>query len=381
MKRAVETTGAEAVIIVLSSSFVQRGEPAFIDKWSRAEMALSGGASLVIELPVAFSCHNAGVFGAAAVDLLYMTGVVTHISFGMEEPSAPLAVIAKTLLSENEVFRTTLKQHLDGGYSYAEARSIAAETMVPGARKVLSSPNNTLAQEYVSRIISRGYDLQSVPVKRVGEGYHGTGRNTFASASWLRQVIRNGEMSPSGTGAMPPAAAAILDREIAAGRCLVSLDLFWRILGTVIVRENREVLSRYAEMREGMENLLASKALKSLSFNEFVNECISKRYPRSRIQRHAAHVLLGFDHAANRTAQRNGPPYLRVLGWNSKGRELLRDMRSTARAPIVFHPRGRYTTYQRDIADLEYRASRIWENLILSPDPFRESRSLPVISS
>ncbi|MDO9508798.1 MAG: nucleotidyltransferase family protein [Thermovirgaceae bacterium] len=381
MERAVETTGAESVVVVLSSSFVQRGEPAFTDKWSRTEMALSGGASLVIELPVAFSCHNAGVFGAAAVDLLDMTGIVTHISFGMEEPDAPLGVIAETLLSETVDFRSTLKRHLGEGYSYAEARALAAEAVVPGAKKILSSPNNILAQEYVTRIMSRGYDLLPVPVKRIGEGYHGTGRNAFASASWVRRVIRSGELSPSGTGAMPAPASAVVEREISSGRCVISLDLFWRILGTVIVRENREILSGHAEMREGMENLLAAKARSSLSFDEFVGACTSKRYPRSRIQRHAAHVLLGFDHITNRTAQRIGPPYIRVLGWDSRGQELLRIMRSSARVPIVFHPRGRHGTYQRDISDLEYRASRIWENLIPSPDPYRESRTLPVKSA
>ena len=378
MKRAVETTDASGVVVVLSSSFVQRGEPAFSDKWSRTEMALSGGANLVIELPVAFSCHNAGVFGAAAVDLLDMTGIVTHVSFGMEDPDAPLALMAKTLIREPEAFKSSLKEHLDQGFSYVEARAIAAESVVPGAKGILSSPNNTLAQEYVARIIRNGYKLIPVPVKRIGEGYHSSEKNTFASAGWIRNVLRNSSMNPYETGAMPVHAAATLEREISSGRCLKSLDVFWRILGTILVRENRESLAGHAEMREGMENLLADKARSSLSFEEFTGACTSRRYPRSRIQRHAIHVLLGFDHPANRKAQITGPPYIRVLGWDAKGQELLRAMRTSARAPIVFRPKGKMRTYQRDIADMEYRASRIWENLIPSPDPFRESRATPV---
>lgn len=380
MKRAVETTGAEAVIVVLSSNFVQRGEPALTDKWSRTEMALLGGANLIIELPVAFSSHNAGVFGAAAVDLLDMTGIVTHVSFGMEEPNAPLGLIAETLIREPEKFKTSLKRHLDEGFSYAEARAIAAETIVPGSKRILSSPNNTLAQEYVSRIIGNGYRLTPVPIKRIGEGYHGSTQHTFASASWIRNALRNGEMAPSETGAIPNHAAVILEREIKSGRCLISLEVFWRILGTVLVRENRKILAGYAEIREGIENLLADKARSSLSFEEFAEACTSRRYPRSRIQRHAAHVLLGLDHQTNRRAQVTGPPYIRVLGWDSKGQELLRAMRSSARVPIVFRPKGKKGTYQRDIADLEYRASRIWENLIPSPDPSRESMATPVRS-
>lgn len=379
MKRAVETTGAEAVLVVLSSSFVQRGEPAFIDKWSRTEMALTGGANLVIELPVAFSCHNAGVFGSSAVDLLAMTGIVTHLSFGMEEPDAPLARIADALINEPPRFKITLKACLDDGYSFAEARAMAAESVIPGAGKILSSPNNTLAHEYALRIIERGYAISPAPVQRIGEGYHGMEKHFFASATWIRSTLRNGKHSPCETGAIPVPAVAVLDREIRSGRCLTSMDAFWRILGTVLVREKRSNLAGYAEMREGIENLLADKARESLSFDSFVDACTSRRYPRSRIQRHAVHVLLGFEHLANRRAQSEGPPYIRVLGWDSKGKELLRRMRSEARAPVIFRPKGFPGSYQREIADLEYRASRIWENLIPSPDPSREFRSPPVM--
>jgi len=117
--RSLETSGADAVDVLLSSNFVQRGEPAFLDKWSRAKMALHSGADLVIELPTAFSCHNAGVFGSAAVDLMAMTGIVTHLSFGMEDPDAPLGAIARILVEEPSPFRKILRERLDSGFSYA----------------------------------------------------------------------------------------------------------------------------------------------------------------------------------------------------------------------------------------------------------------------
>ncbi len=378
MKRAMETAEAQATVIVLSSSFVQRGEPAFTDKWSRTEMALRGGASLVIELPVAFSCHNAGVFGSAAVDLLFSTGVVTDLSFGMENPDAPLEQIAKVLTSEPPKFRRSLKTLLAEGFSYAEARSAAADVVIPGARAVLSSPNNTLAQEYVSRIFARGYDLRALPVKRLGEGYHSDILDPFASASRVRKAIRSQGKGDPATEALPEWSQRILDREISRGRCLLSLDLYWRILSTVLIREDPETMAGHAEMKEGIENLLAAKARRCLSFEDFAGACTSKRYPKSRIQRHAAHVLLNYGHSLNRRAQREGPPYLRVLGFDDRGAEILRSMRETSLLPVVFHPRGRPGTYQREIADLEYRASAIWENILSSPDPGRESRTPPV---
>jgi predicted nucleotidyltransferase len=378
MKRAVETTEAEAAVIVLSSSFVQRGEPAFTDKWNRTEMALMGGASLVIELPVAFSCHNAGVFGSAAVDLLFSTGVVTDLSFGMEDPDAPLEQIAKALTTEPPEFRSTLKALLSEGFSYAEARAAAAEVIIPGARAVLSSPNNTLAHEYISRIVSRNYGIRAFPIKRLGEGYHSESLDPFASASRVRKAIRSLGKGDPATGVLPEWSQSLLEREISRGRCLLSLDLYWRILSTVLVREDPETMAGHAEMKEGMENLLAAKARRCLSFEDFSRACTSKRYPKSRIQRHAAHVLLNYGHSLNRRAQREGPPYIRVLGFDDRGAEILRSMRETALLPIVFRPRGRPGTYQRKIADLEYRASFIWENIVSSPDPGRESGKPPV---
>ncbi|HDQ93222.1 MAG TPA: nucleotidyltransferase [Synergistetes bacterium] len=378
MKRAVETTEAQAVVVVLSSSFVQRGEPAFTDKWNRTDMALKGGASLVIELPVAFSCHNAGVFGSAAVDLLFSTGVVTDLSFGMEDTEAPLEQIAKALIAEPPEFKKTLKALLAEGFSYAEARATAADVVIPGARSVLSSPNNTLALEYVSRIVARDYCIRPLPVKRLGEGYHSETLDPFASASLVRKSVRSFGKVDAATEALPEWSQSLIELEISRGRCLLSLDLYWRILSSILIREDPETMAGHAEMKEGMENLLAAKARHCKSFDDFTGACTSRRYPKSRIQRHAAHVLLNYGHRLNRRAQREGPPYIRVLGFDDKGAEILRSMRETALLPVVFHPRGRPGTYQRDIADLEYRASAIWENIVSSPDHGRESRKPPV---
>ena len=127
IKKARELCSAEAVAVVLSSDFVQRGEPALLDKWTRAEAALRCGVDLVIELPVIFSSHNAGVFANAAVDILAATGVVTHLSFGAENPDCLVDSIVDILLKEPEPFKPLLKKHLACGLSYVEARARATE--------------------------------------------------------------------------------------------------------------------------------------------------------------------------------------------------------------------------------------------------------------
>lgn len=378
MNRSLETSSADAAVVVLSSNFVQRGEPAFLDKWCRAEMALRSGANLVIELPAAFSCHNAGVFGSAAVDLMAMTGVVTHLSFGMEDPDAPLGSIAKILIEEPAAFRKVLRERLDSGFSYAEARTAAVEHMLPGAGEILSSPNNILAQEYVLRIVERRYSLEVSPVKRIGSGYHSGSSGPFASAGWIRDTMRTEGLNYKMIDVMPSRVLSILKEEISLGRCLLSLDIFWRILRTVLVRDGPSRLSKFAEMKEGIENLLWASAVKARSFEEFISLCTSRRYPGSRIRRSACHSLIGYEHQANRTAQRLGPPYIRILGWDAKGQAILRRMRTSSRLPIIFHPKGKPRTYQRMIADLEYRATALWENLVPNPELLSETRKGPI---
>ena len=378
INRSLETICADALVVVLSSNFVQRGEPAFLDKWSRTDMALHYGADLVLELPAAFSCHNAGVFGSAAVDLMAMSGVVTHLSFGMEDPDAPLGAIARILVEEPAPFKKILREHLDRGSSYAEARTEAMEFILPGAGKTLSSPNNILAQEYVRRIVERGYPLEISPIKRAGAGYHSGPSGPFAGAGWIRDTIRAKGITGSVEKLMPSHTLSSLKEEISQGRCVLSLDLFWRVLKAVLLREGPSGISRFAEMREGIENLLWANAVKAGSFEEFIGLCTSRRYPGSRIRRSACHSLIGFEHRANRKAQRLGPPYIRVLGWSAKGQEILRQMRTTSKLPVLFRPKGRPGTYQRMIADLEYRATALWENLIPNTDPLSESRKGPL---
>ncbi|HQF91885.1 MAG TPA: nucleotidyltransferase family protein, partial [Synergistaceae bacterium] len=152
LARAREESGARGVVVVLSSYFVQRGEPAMVDKWARTAMALACGADVVLELPTVFSCHNAGVFANAAVDLLAALGGVTHVAFGMEEPQGDLETLGAILMEEPEAFKSALQRFLQEGFSFVESRSRALETLVPGSASLLRGSNNTLALAYCCRI-------------------------------------------------------------------------------------------------------------------------------------------------------------------------------------------------------------------------------------
>ncbi|MCF0247902.1 MAG: nucleotidyltransferase family protein, partial [Synergistes sp.] len=194
IEQARRESSAEAVVVVLSSDFVQRGEPAMLDKYTRTEAALACGADLVLELPVLFSAHNAGVFANAAVDILAASGIVTHIAFGAEDPNCLTDTLIDILLKESEPFKTLLKKHLKKGLSFVEARARAVNEILPGSAKVLSGSNNTLALAYMKRIKEKNYPLIPLPIKRCGSGYNDKSLKEYASAAAIRRAIREGRV-------------------------------------------------------------------------------------------------------------------------------------------------------------------------------------------
>lgn len=366
IKKARELCSAEAVAVVLSSDFVQRGEPALLDKWTRAEAALRCGVDLVIELPVIFSSHNAGVFANAAVDILAATGVVTHLSFGAENPDCLVDSIVDILLKEPEPFKPLLKKHLACGLSYVEARARAAEEMLPGSAALLAGSNNTLALSYIKRIKEKSYGMRAVPLKRLGAAYNSTELEEFASATAIRAALRAGEQEAA-LSHIPPPAKDILADALKDGRACVGHDnTFWRLLRALLLRTGPEELAKYAEISEGLEYRMREAAREANSFAEWCGACTSKRYPAGRIRRSAIHMLLGLGHWTNRAAQRLGPPYIRVLGMNETGRRLLHKMREGAALPVVttYGKAARLSRYAAETARYEALACELWEELI-----------------
>lgn len=378
IRQAVKLSGAQAVVVVLSSNFVQRGEPSFQDKWSRAEGALSAGADLVLELPVPFSCHNAGVFARGAVEILASTGIVTHLSFGMEGEIPRLESILDILLHEPLPFKEKLKSSLERGMSFVESRALAVDSLVPGAKQSLSTPNNNLALAYLLEIARKNIPWGLVPVKRVGAGYHSFEGGVFASASAVRLQIRKGLVEEARV-AIPDGNFKLLLRDLSAGRCVLDESRIMAAYRILMARSSPEELSRVAEMGEGLESRLKYAARQARDLTGFISSCTTRRYPRGRICRHLVHALIGLDHWTNRSFQRLGPPCIRVLGTNGKGRILLKEMRTTAKLPLIGRcdesKQGRIAS----LMEFERKATEIWETFVSGTRPDAEKKAVPIL--
>lgn len=213
--------GASAVVCVMSSWFVQRGETALMHPNARARMALMNGADLVVSLPIPWACAAAQTFARGAVGLLDAMGCVDTLSFGSECADIGLLRAASRAVDDYTV-RESMRANLLSGVSFASARQRAVEELDPRVASVLSSPNDTLAVEYIRAIDTLKSELAPFAVRREGAGHDsGEAVNSFASASLIRTRVRAGE---NFADLMPESAAEILKAEIGAGRAPADIN-------------------------------------------------------------------------------------------------------------------------------------------------------------
>ena len=207
--------GAEAIVCAMSGNFVQRGELALVNKLSRAEMAVDCGADLVLELPTPWAMATAERFARGGVQLLAMAGC-RRIGFGSEcGDAARLQAVAEILLSP--AVQEDIRGELAAGITYAAARQRAVQSRLGDAAAVLRQPNDTLAVEYLKACRWLGIGMTPMAVRRVGAAHDGGAAEGYAAASHIRQLLRQGGEGEA-LSYLPEAAAAVLARELAAGR-------------------------------------------------------------------------------------------------------------------------------------------------------------------
>ena len=295
-----------AIVSVMSGNYVQRAETAVMSKYARAKAALLGGVDLVLELPMPYAISSAERFAYSSVHILNSLGAVTDISFGSECGSISLLQKAEEALYDENV-NLKLKAELKNGASYPAAR-FAAVRDVFGAETaaVLSEPNNILAVEYIKALKALSSDMKPHTVKRTGASHDSDEYvGNIASASKIRELIR----SNAHTGLfLPSDSQAVLTNEIAIGD-------FNNIYG----------------VGEGIENRLLSAAASARNLTELYDFAKTKRFTHSRIRR----VVLNSFFGITNDITLSDPPYIRVLGFTHKGKDILRIARKNASLPIV----------------------------------------------
>ncbi|MDO4500659.1 MAG: nucleotidyltransferase family protein [Erysipelotrichaceae bacterium] len=302
LNKAKELTDADITIAVSSGNFTQRGEISIIDKYQKCEEALKAGVDLFVELPYIYTVQNASVFGEKSVEILKMLGI-NNLVFGSETGNM------EELLSfaRHSINIDHLKEALNKGESYPKAYGLLAGSIFP---------NDILAISYLRAL--EGTDIKPIAINRTNT-YKGLELEEIASARAIREAVRNN-----------------LDYSIATptqiNEPLFNEDIYpylQRKLLSSSVEEIRDIFL----VSEGIENLLIKNAQEYDTYEDFVSHSVSKRYTRARINRICINILNNIKKEEVKDLEELN--YVRVLGFNEKGREYLRRFRDDENIKIV----------------------------------------------
>ena len=382
-------TGCDAVVVAMSGDYVQRGEPALMDKWVRTEHALKCGADLVVEIPVLFCLGNAGQYAGASVRILEATGKVSHISFGSESGDAQALIrIAHILIDNGPEIEAAVKSIKSKGFSYPAARALAytavraaikgtdpdTDMEIRGDIRILDKANDILGIEYIKAMQS----AEPVVIHREGAGYGDpyNERIVYQSSSAIRtQTFSGKDLS----GYVPECTAKSLKECHLTGP---DRDRWFDILRYAVLTADKETIEDCPSGGEGLASLMKASAGSAETWTGFIRRIKSKRYTYTRLSRLCMQLVLAISRSRYNI---ESPEYIRVLGFNEKGRELLAEMRAeeTASLPVIINVNKNTEELSRKaekLLDLDIHSADIYNLLTKGEtDTCSDHRHTPVM--
>jgi predicted nucleotidyltransferase len=337
LRMARRLSGCDCIAVVMSGNYVQRGEPAIIDKFKRAEAAIYGGADIVIELPMPFSCQNAEMFAHAAIMELKKLNV-DSISFGCETDNVRL-LKKIALLQLTPGFNNYIKEEMKKGLSYPNAMSNALKFILNEEAEAVYSPNNVLAVEYIKSAVKLNLELQYYPVKRVGMAHNDTEiSGLFHSATAIRNAIMEGSFDNL---KLTEKSIELIKKFCKEHKKYNTLNNYRDYLYYKII--TCDDLEEIYEINEGLNNKIISQVYKHETIDEFIMSLKSKRYTYSKLRRSLLNILLGIKKVDIINIMSTNDKYVKVLAFNNTGRKAIKN--AVNNGTIVIN---RYSDYKKN---------------------------------
>lgn len=345
-----------AVACVISSNFVQRGDTAITEKRIRTEMALNAGADLVLEMPVCYSCSTAQNFAFAGVSILDAIGC-DSLLFGSESGNICDLEKASEILNTNE-FSQKLKQNLENGITFAAAREKAA--IECGLESdILNKPNNNLAVEYINAIKSINSKMQYKTLCRKGAAHDSKDIEDFVSASLLREKLILGDHD------FCEKYISAENLELLKSENIADIKNIENMLLGILRTKSIDELKKLPDISEGVENKLFSAIKTATTLDELYSLIKVKRYTHARIRRLVISAALGLDDSFFMKT----PPYIRVLGFNKTGEEILKQISGKTKIPLILRA--------KEIEGLSDNAKKLFELETTATDLYMLSLNKP----
>lgn len=312
-------------VAIISGNFTQRGDCSIVNKWEKTKMALYSGVDLVIELPTLYSISSAETFASAATTLMNSIGIVSHISFGVENQELEkFKKIADFLVKEPIEYKKIFNETLDKGLSYPQARQNSVkECLGEDYSNLLISPNNILAIEYLKQLSKLHSSITPILIKRESCDHNSLElNNTFASSTLIRNLISQKNFNTL-RNVIPGKSFEILQDCYKHGEIVDNISVFSNIIIYKLRMMSISDISNIPYVSEGLEFLIKRAAESTNDLEELISIIKSKRYTRTRINRILLCVLLGIKKQDYSTCTEN---QIRILGFTQNGKKLISDI-------------------------------------------------------
>lgn len=340
-------TGAERAVIIMSSDFVQRGEPAMIDKYERTRMALENGADAVFELPHYYALGSAEYFAMGAVTMLDKLGIIDCICFGSECGSIDrLREIAEVLLNEPVLYQTVLKEALREGLTYPAASAVAIDRYFHDAsiHEIIAQPNNILGIYYMKALLKRGSSIVPYTLFRHGSHYLDdtltaadacASEELLSSALAIRTVLHSGGSLTEVAAHMPQNVCQLLSVQSGITFPIDSND-FSAMLGYKLLCEYQQGFTDYVDVSDSLSDRICNEFRNYTSFQDFCELLKTKDFTYARISRCLMHILLNMRTDTLAGYIRNDYIfYARLLGFRTASTELLSEIKANTSLTLI----------------------------------------------
>ena len=349
-------TNANIVIAVMSGHFTQRGEPAIADPWTRASWALRSGVDLVIEIPTIYATSSASYFAYGAISVLNALNCVDALSFGSESGDLDALLQINQIIQQQEsVLKNQVKDNAHR--SFSEQRSELLHARGDALLKV-SKSNDILGLAYLEALYRLKSDIEPFTIKRIVSGYHDESlSDTIASATAIRKALSAGKSLDAIEHTLPKASLDSI-QALQPGTFGPNTSLWQEWCLFYLRHTPLERLSQIHDMADGLPQRMKQIAFESSSYEQFEENLKTKIYTNGRLKRVMAKMLLGIEKSDLINDCGTPPEYIRILGFNDQGRQLLNQINPSL--PVITN--GKHFRPQSDAS------KRHWEIDCLAAD-------------
>lgn len=377
INKAKELTKADKIIVIMSGNFVQRGEPAIIDKWTRTEMALLNNVDAVFELPVYFSNSSAENFAYGSVTILEKLGV-DYICFGSEIADIDLLYeISNILNSENIEYKKILDEELKKGHSFQKAICKIVDKNLNGKNVVLKS-NDLLAIAYIRNILKYNYNILPICVKRIENDYNSLDIKNISSATSIRNILQKRSINYELLSKTIPNNIYELYYNYPK---FIELDDFHLIFNIIFIREYFDnKLKNIRLLNEGIEHYINNNLTITNDIYHMVESLQTKRYSLNRLRRLLIDIILGIEEIKHEDLT-NCIDFVRVLGMKNDENSVIRDLKKKSQLFFLQNYGRDLKKYGKNnkLIDIDIKANKIYSHINFKYDIKTEYEQKPII--